>query len=201
MEEVLRNNEFPAIPLSEVPDSMDVVIVLSGGMAAGDPAMERINFRYNTDRFLQALNLYKKGKAKKIMISGGDAGLISQGDIESHLLAEYFITLGIPESDIIIEDKSANTHENAKYSTEILKEMYPNGRFILITSASHLLRAYACFRKEGLNPLPYSVDRQTGKRKYTLDHLILPSPEALDHWDKLIHEWVGVFMYSVVGYI
>ena len=86
-------------------------------------------------------------------------------------------------------------------SDEILKTTYPNGKFILITSALHMPRAKRCFQKVNIPFTPYSVDHQSGPRKFILDHLILPNPESLRAWNALTKEWTGFIVYKLVGNI
>jgi len=57
-----------------------------------------------------------------------------------------------------------------------------------------------CFKKEGIQVTPYSTDRYSGPIKFELDYLLFPSASTLFNWEKLIHEWVGVISYKLVGY-
>ena len=54
--------------------------------------------------------------------------------------------MGIPENDIIIENKSRNTHENAFYTAQLFeKNGFSKSNNLLITSSMHMRRAQACF--------------------------------------------------------
>ena len=55
----------------------------------------------------------------------------------------------IAKADILIENDSRNTYENAVNSAKMLNTSYPNGRLLLVTSAFHMRRSLACFRKTG----------------------------------------------------
>lgn len=72
------------------------------------------------DRFIQALRLYKLGHIKKIVITGGSGSIWKQQYKEADFVKEQFLELGIPAQDIIAENQSKNTFENAvntkKYS-------------------------------------------------------------------------------------
>ncbi|MDD5571115.1 MAG: YdcF family protein [Bacteroidales bacterium] len=193
--------EYPAMNQNKITQPYDVGIVLSGGMAVNDPEMSRINFRSSTDRFLQALNLYKSKKIKKIMLVGGDARLFKNDEKESELLKKYMVLIGISDTDIIAETQSQNTYQNAIYSKKILLEKFPKGKYLLITSGYHIKRAKACFKKAGINVVPYSVDRRAGKTKHDFDFLFIPSVETLCSWNGLFHEWLGYFSYLIMGYI
>jgi vancomycin permeability regulator SanA len=61
-------------------------IVLGGGMVTFDKDYDRLIFRENTDRFLQALDLYKKGIIKKIIVCGGPGSIVFRETIEGLLI-------------------------------------------------------------------------------------------------------------------
>ena len=63
------------------------------------------------------------------------------GDAPDH--AEY---LGIPGKNILIEDKSRTTEEDAKFTKEILQK-YKYKSLILVTAPYHSKRAASIFRK------------------------------------------------------
>ena len=97
--------------------------------------------------------------------------------------------------------KSRNTHENALFLKPLLTQIFRDGKFILITSAAHMKRAGACFHKQGIPVLLFSTDRYSGPVKYDFDYLFLPSSATLFNWEKLIHEWVGMIGYLIMGYV
>ena len=68
----------------------------------------------------QAAKLYKKGFAKKIVVSGGVYG--DHPLKEADDIAQQLIKAGIPKEDILIEDKAQNTGENVIYSKQLVEE-------------------------------------------------------------------------------
>ena len=179
----------------------DVGIVLGGGMITIDTDSNRTSFRHNTDRILQAVKLYKTGKIKKMLISSGSGSLVYRDMLESSLLKNYLVTIGIPDSVILIDSISDNTFQNAVYSAKILKNETKNSKYLLITSAIHMKRAKACFEKQGIKVDIYSTNKEAGKRKWSFDQLFLPSLNAFEQWDKLLHEIFGYFTYWIAGYL
>jgi uncharacterized SAM-binding protein YcdF (DUF218 family) len=134
------------------------------------------------------------------MISSGSGSILQPQEKEALFVKDYLITIGIPEEDLIIEAQSKNTRENAVNSALILKEEYPNGKFLLVTSATHMPRAKRCFQKSGLAVTPFSVDHKSGPRKYVLDHILIPNAENLKAWNSLAKEWTGFIVYKLMGY-
>lgn len=62
------------------------------------------------------------------------------------LMKEHAEYLGIPGKSILLEDKSRNTEEDAKYTKEII-EKYKYKSLILVTSPYHSKRAFTIFQK------------------------------------------------------
>ncbi|MFA4852892.1 MAG: YdcF family protein [Bacteroidales bacterium] len=200
-DEVIRLWEYPITQDKELAASYDAGVVLGGGMVTIDTDYDRMTFRNSTDRIFQAVGLYKTGRIKKILISSGSGSLMFRDMLESPLLKRYLLTVGIPDSVILIDSLSDNTHQNAVNSAKILKKEFPAGKFLLITSSIHMRRAMGCFKKAGIQVTPYSTDKLTGKRIFRIGHLFIPGIDALEVWNKLIHEVIGYAVYAIWGYL
>jgi uncharacterized SAM-binding protein YcdF (DUF218 family) len=81
-------------------------------------------------------------------------------------ICEKAMQLGVPRKDILVEDESLHTRENAEYILEILKEKKMH-RVILVTSPFHQLRTYLTFAKVfqpyGIEILNYYADADDWK--------------------------------------
>lgn len=200
-DEVMRLWEVPAVRYEDLNVKYDAGIVL-GGMLGYDKILDRIQFYKGADRLLQAIELYKRGYIKKILFVGGSGSIIYKDVKEGVLVERYLLTLGIPPEDILIENESRNTRENALFSKEVLKQSLPQvNKFLLITSAFHMRRSMGCFKKVGIPVEPYSTDRFSGKRKFVIDHCLIPNAGVLASWDALTHELVGFIAYKIAGYV
>lgn len=153
----------------------------------------------NGNRLIQTLELYNAGKIKKILLSGGNGTLGSDFE-EATSSLKLLQKMGVKREDILIEKKSRNTYENALYSAEILKEKYPKGKFLLITSAFHQRRAMACFKKQGLNCEAFSADVKSATKIHILK-VIAPDSENIELWQVTIKEMVGYLVYQMKGYL
>lgn len=200
-DEFMRLWEVPVQKESSLSENYDVGILLCGSIIQQDKQNDRFIFRANTDRFLQTLNLYKKGRIKKILVSGGAGLLTERNMLESSLLKQYMIGIGIPSADILIDSLSDNTHQNALNSSKILKQFFPTGKYLLITSSSHMRRAIACFENQGITCTPYPTNKITGKRLYTFQHLFIPGIHNILFYDTIIHESLGYVIYMIMGYV
>lgn len=193
--------EIPGTPMKQV-KNYELGIVL-GGMFEYNGDLNCLSVRRGADRIWQALTLYKKGKIKKILISGGSGYVSDRGLKEAVQLKEVLVKWGVPEQDILTENTSKNTYENALETKKILQRSYPHiDKCLLITSAQHMRRARAIFKKQGLKVDTYSTDCFTGpNRHYYWDQFLIPNVETLHDWNGLIKEWIGYVTYDVVGYL
>ncbi|MFY0652511.1 MAG: YdcF family protein [Cyclobacteriaceae bacterium] len=193
--------EVPPTEFKDIKKPYAFAVVLCGITDPTQEPRDRVHFNGNVDRITHTLQLYKQGLVKKILISGGSGFLLDQDVSESKNLYDFCLIAGVKKRDIILENESRNTRENAAFSAKKIKEMKLKGRFLLVTSGFHMRRSQACFKKESLNFDVFSTDVSSGKQEYTPDSIILPNPGSLDVWSTLIREWVGMIAYKLMGYI
>ncbi|MBC7892898.1 MAG: YdcF family protein [Sphingobacteriaceae bacterium] len=196
-----RNWEGYPVSLGKQPP-FDLAIVLTGGIVSdGSYKSGLISFGPSADRLLQPLLLYKRGKVARILISGG-SGRVQGSELfpdEGKVAAQFLSACGVDSARILLESASRNTHENTQFTAQLLKQKRLGGRLLLVTSALHMPRAAACFRKAGLTVTPYPVDFRAGPPLVTVSSF-WPSVEALYQLNFLVHEWVGYLTYRMMGY-
>jgi uncharacterized SAM-binding protein YcdF (DUF218 family) len=171
--------------------------VVLGGMATSNLKTGEVQFSPSIDRLLEAIAIYKKGNIERILITGGSGAVFNQNNKESKLLHDICLDLGVPDSVLIIESESKNTHENALFTKHIIGT---NSEILLITSGFHMRRAAACFRHEGFKFEMVSTD-PLEILNMGPDNYIIPKADPLDKWSYLIKEWTGYLAYKVTGYI
>ncbi|MCX7955233.1 MAG: YdcF family protein [Bacteroidales bacterium] len=201
VDEVMRLWEVRPIKENKLKDKYDFIIVLGGALGYYDKKYDQIGFNQSADRVMQAIKFIMKGKSEFLIYSGGSGTLSESFGKESIILKNYLIDIGMPNEKIIIESESRNTYENAKYSAKIIKSIKQNAKVLLITSAFHMRRALACFKKQNIVCDYYPADRKSGERKFLFDHLFIPNTEALLKWEMLMHEFAGYIVYYVMGYV
>ncbi len=156
------------------------------------------------DRAGHALYLYKTGTVRKILISGGPGNLPFRRKTvsdEGQLTARFLIVSGVRPGDIILENKSRNTHENARFTARALRDRFGTNRCILVTSAWHMRRAVACFQHENVQPIPFPGAFLSSRRSFEPGEYILPREQVFTDAYYLIRELVGYVAYWVVGYV
>ena len=112
--------------VNEAPKPADVIIVL-----AGDSRV----------RVEHGVRLYQAGYANKILFAGGSH---SPQITDAQIMERQALSLGVPQDDILLEEKSMSTYENAKYSLEIMQANKFKSA-ILVTSPHHTKRASIIF--------------------------------------------------------
>lgn len=178
----------------------DAIIVL-GGFSTYNEELDRINFTGSSDRFLQGVQLVKKGVAPVMLVTGGSGSITFADHKEGDRVRTYLQKIGFPDSLYLIENESRNTYENAVNSAKLLNPKFPKGRYLLVTSGYHMRRSLGCFAKAGLQCDPYSVDMHGGAGRFSIEYFLLPDVGVLNDWNLLIHEWMGCLAYEAKGYL
>lgn len=196
----------PGLQPKSVAESSRVAVVLTGGMINGlyKPLPTRPVLSREADRAGQALWLYKTGRVQKIIISGGQGNLSFQTPNEAdegQMIQLFLTTAGIPAGDIVLENKSKNTRENARFSARLLCQQFRTSACIVVTSAWHMRRAEACFQKLGLTVTPWPAAQLSERRAVSPGAYLLPNEKAFHDSQTLIREIVGYVTYWFAGYL
>ncbi len=192
--------EMPPQSLAVIPNQ-STAIILTGVTKLNKKPYDRVFFSKGADRVTQALMLYRKGKIKKIIITGGSGTLIGQGRAEAVELKKFLLDCQVPDHLISIENQAKNTRQNALLTKELILKDTIQGPFLLITSAFHMKRSLGCFSKVGLNCIPFPVDY------YSMDEIdnpmeyVIPEVGPLSHFSVLLREMSGYCIYKVMGYL
>ncbi|MFC4212813.1 YdcF family protein [Pedobacter lithocola] len=170
----------------------DIGVLLGGFSKSTQHSDLALNER--GDRLIQSIALLKKGIIKKILISGGSGKLIGSESIEADLTAKYLKEIGIPDSVVLVENRSKNTIENAKYTFELVNKMKPDASILVITSAWHIPRSKMIFDKVFNRKLDYYPTDYFGKENYDISDYYLPDAGAFAYWQSILKEWVGLIV-------
>ncbi len=181
----------------------DIGIVLTGGTINEDKLpIENIFLGGSADRMGQAIELYKKGKIKKILISGGGIDVLGKTQkLEIDEMAKYMIISGVAKEAIFLEKKAQNTRENALNCSSILNKNFANQTYLLISSGFHLRRAGGCFAKVGLKVDCFGADYISHERNFYWYNLILPREGNLGLVHLLFREIIGYCTYKMMGWV
>jgi uncharacterized SAM-binding protein YcdF (DUF218 family) len=98
---------------------------------------------------IHAVELYKLGKANKIIISGKGRKVISNFDTEADFYASIMDRMGIFQDHLILERKATNTLENVLFGIRAAEDhnFYPKS-LISVAMSPLLRRSRATFNKQ-----------------------------------------------------
>ena len=123
----------------------DCILVLGAGVKEDSPSdMLR-------DRLDTAIELYKKGIAPKLLMSG-DHGDVDYDEV--NVMKNYAIEHGVPSEDIFMDHAGFSTYESMYRA----KEIFGAGRVVVVTQKYHLYRALYIGRSFGMDVCGVSAD-------------------------------------------
>lgn len=187
---------FPAWDASRgVPDG---IVILGGSFdTVTAPARGEVSLNEAAERLTVVAELARRYPDARIVFSGGSGRLIYRGTTEATLATRLFDSFGISRSRIAVEDRSRDTFENAMYSKEMAQPR-AGERWLLVTSAYHMPRAVAVFRRADFPVEPYPTDWRT-RGPADLWRPFNSVADGLKRVDTAAHEWVGLVVYWLSG--
>lgn len=181
----------------QVPEKMDAIIVLGGGMIVGDDPQDVEPSIDSMNRCMHAIKLGEDNEAKFILC-GGSPRLVPEAPSESEAMRDFMVKLGVSEDRIITEERSSTTWENARFATEICRER--EFEYVaLVTQGWHLRRAIGCFHNVGLEVIPNGCCWQAHEMRIDWYRHILPSVGAVHQNQLMLREWLGIGWYRFKG--
>src|SRR3954464_4419954 len=168
--------------------ALDTVVSEPRGEVALNEAAERMT---------AMAELARRYPDARIVFSGGSGRIIYDGVTEASLAARLFESFGIARERIVLEDKSRDTDENARFTKEMVQPK-PGQRWLLVTSAHHMPRAIGVFRAAGFPVEAYPVDYRT-RGAIDLLRPFATLGDGLRRTDTAMREWVGLVIYRIVG--
>jgi uncharacterized SAM-binding protein YcdF (DUF218 family) len=145
-------------------------------------------------RIVEAIRLHRELPDSKLVVSEGTT---YENMSVAEVMARAAQTLGVAEQDIVLEKQARDTEGSARFVQSIVG----TDRFILVTSASHMKRAQALFRKLGMDPIAAPTDYES------LNNLIpgvtdfLPNSSGARKADLALHEYIGLVWARLRGKI
>nr|WP_255494857.1 YdcF family protein [Luteibacter sp. Sphag1AF] len=164
----------------------DAIVVLGGGVLPDAVADSPDDEAAQTTRLGFGLQLYRAARAPVMLLSGGDQARHMARDLENQ---------GVPARSLLLEDTSANTHENAANSAGILRQ-HGMETVLLVTTDIHMPRAAASFAHAGIRviPAPTPDPGLASHAKWW------PNRAALTLSARCLREHVGIWSYRWRGW-
>lgn len=133
----------------------DAIAVLGAAEYDGRPSPV---YRARLDH---ALDLYRRGIAPLIITLGGPGG---DQYTEGSVGAQYLISMGVPEQDVIAETHSRDTEQSA-HTIAVIARANGIHRLIVVSDPTHMFRVHALCTADGLDVLtsPRTVPAVTNR--------------------------------------
>jgi uncharacterized SAM-binding protein YcdF (DUF218 family) len=178
------------------PGPGSVIVVLAGGMS-GSPVRSDDVARLQVAslrRVIEGLRLARSTADTLLILAGGSGDAVREADLMASLATE----LGFPPARLLLERESKTTAEGAGNVARLLAQRSGKAPAVhLVTSAMHMPRAAASFRRQGVEVCPVPVDHR--RVRPALHELLIPQLTALDKSTAAYHEIIGYVGYWATG--
>ncbi len=189
-------NAYPVFkPDKENTRGIKWIVILGGGKntCPDVPVSGRLD-QEALQRLVEGIYISRRVPAARIILSGG---IPENGMSNSKAYEITAVTLGIDKSRIVMEERPRDTFEEAVKIRETVKR----DRFILVTSAYHMKRAMALFKKQGMHPVPAPAGHLTGDCFHFKPENILFSSRNIQNSSRAVHELLGILYSKITGQI
>ena len=191
---------YPAI---DVLDQRDVnklgakyIVVLGGGQVCDPTITTASQFQPSSlVRLIEGIHLHRQIPGSKLILSGGSSKY--EPTTNAELMQKMALLLGVKKEDIILEASSKNTYEEAK----IIKDMIGEEKFILVTSASHMPRSMALFKKLGMEPIPAPTNHLVKESPKMPPQGFFPSVDNIKMVEVAFYEYFALIKEKLAGRI
>lgn len=182
---------FPSDP--QVADVAGVILLGGSEDLAATARSGRPQVNQGGDRYLATLDLARRYPDAVVVFAGGGAQLRTSGG-EARVARALLTAGGIAADRLRIENRSRDTYENAIYAKALVAGA-ADGRWLLVTSAAHMPRAFGTFCAAGWRGLvPYPVDHRASSVRLGWN----PSGNLYE-LHAALREWAGLVAYRVAG--
>jgi len=147
------------------------------------------------ERLTAALPLLQRAAQLKLLYTGGEGEWFERGLSEAERARRFYAAMGVPAQRLLLEAAARTTHENAVLSAA-LPGVDKTQPWLLLTSAWHMPRSMATFRKAGWNVTPWPTDYRAGLATPWTRYSLADSAKK---WRTALHELLGWWAYRLSG--
>jgi uncharacterized SAM-binding protein YcdF (DUF218 family) len=177
----------------------EAIVVFAAGVYPPDGPRQQAEMDEDAlYRCLHSAQVYTK-RPRLLLVSGGKVNADDPGFPCAAVMGDFLRQLGVKNSDLLLEERSRSTYENAVESAKLLKERGIH-RVLLVVDAVDMPRAALCLRKQGIEVLPAPCHYRATSIEWSL-FSFLPSPGAARGFQRVWHEWLGLLWYWCRGRI
>ena len=189
-------NRYPYHEPQALPQA-DAIVVLGGHTAGGRPNwFEDFDPDKRITRSDTAAKLYHADRAPLIVLSGA---LLDGSTSEAQTMAAAQKRENVPAQALILEERSQNTRENAVFSRQELSGRQI-GPVLLVTSALHMPRAMAAFKRLDMDVIAAPSPPQITAPADPDFSIWMPNQRAFYAARSIIKEYAALLLYWARGW-
>jgi uncharacterized SAM-binding protein YcdF (DUF218 family) len=189
----LERRHAPVVDAAQAAGRVRWVVVLGGGSSAdaGLPASMRLS-EASLARLVEGIRLQRQLPGSRLLLSGGS---VFGSDPDSETMRALALDLGVDPSTIVLDSESPDTETQA----EVVRAQLGAEEFYLVTSASHMPRSMALFRKAGTNPIPAPTHFLTQENRGPGPGNFFPGTGGMRMAETAVYEYLGLAWAKVRG--
>jgi uncharacterized SAM-binding protein YcdF (DUF218 family) len=169
------------------------VVVLGGGSSSdpGLPEGARLS-EASLARLVEGVRLQRQLPGSRLLLSGGS---VFGSDPDAETMRALALDLGVEPSSLVLDSASPDTETQA----EAVRARVGADEFFLVTSASHMRRSVALFRKAGTNPIPAPAHFLVQESRGVGPGDFFPGSGGLRRAETAAYEYLGLAWAKIRG--
>ena len=186
-------------PTTDAP-AADAVVALGGGHRISQHDALGFAIYDGGSRLLTAIELVRSGQAKTLVL-GGSWPLPSNPKLPSmSVVQDWVASWGLASGGMTNLGICITTHDEA-LAFKKLKESQGWRSVLLVTSALHMRRSEALFRKQGIEVVPVAADFEVCGVPQEMPFSPFPRQRRLNLLSLYMHEKIGWWVYRARGWV
>ncbi|HEX8285970.1 MAG TPA: ElyC/SanA/YdcF family protein [Pyrinomonadaceae bacterium] len=169
------------------------VVVLGGGSSSDKSLPEGTRLTESSlARLVEGVRLQRQLPGSRLLLSGGS---VFGSDPDAETMRALAVSLGVDPASLVLDSVSPDTETQA----EVVRAQLGTEEFFLVTSASHMHRSVALFRKVGANPLPAPTHFLAQRGGGLAPGDFFPGSGGLRRAETVAYEYLGLAWAKVRG--
>jgi uncharacterized SAM-binding protein YcdF (DUF218 family) len=179
------------------------VVVLGGGYYVSDRDSYGFGFCDAATRLLAGVELARRENASALVL-GGALPVLGRPDVTApSLLQRWIASWGLLKTGVLVTNLGIcmNTHDEAEQFRK-LEKAYLWRKVLLVTSALHMPRSLALFKKQGIDADPVACDFKVyGVPRARFSFSFFPTESRFQMLGLYLHEKIGWWVYRLRGWV
>jgi uncharacterized SAM-binding protein YcdF (DUF218 family) len=179
--------------------SAGAIVVLGGGIHSyrADPVTFGIPSHETALRIVEGVRVFRLLDSLPLVVASGGIAVTGQMTAEGDVIAAELGRLQVPSDHIVVDRVSRTTREQAVTITQLLRSQ-GIGRFVLVTSPTHMWRSVLVFRAQGAEVIPSLAPM--GSAALANTRFYVPNGESLLLSDDAVYDASSTVYYWARGW-